>query len=484
MWWGKRTFVVHLGGVWGEVNPGAITVNDHSGGRRRNLTLDGDELMYMDFMKDIQDFMPRGKKVSSVTCILAGFLCPLGTDKQLMHMWESIMVENDYKYHLFVAYDDVVGLTQNWEENPSVMGVNQRKYEPSFRSILAVQYKSNIPTESTSNVHVEFISNVHVEPISNVHVQAMSNKHDNPNPIVQSTAESLGKIGSNLFQKEQNQERVNIPKVGQLVKGMEWRTMEECRKFFKSYGIDNTFSFKHNKNDKKRFYFRHMYKNFKKEFKVTNNFSESFNAWILKIRDKPLLHFIDKYIKAVMSLIHERRLLFKEMKEGDLVTFAIEVITKLEKKHNRYKVDGFDNDKYCATDPKSGKHFVVDLIAKTCSCMVWQLGGIPCVHAIAVIRPLSPSRESWSKWCSPYFHVEAFKGTYAGSIYPFDNEEDWGKLNYEDQYLPPPVERKARIPKKQRIRDEDEERASSTRKCKLCNNLGHNQITCPERPNK
>ncbi|KAF9594404.1 hypothetical protein IFM89_031006 [Coptis chinensis] len=185
-----------------------------------------------------------------------------------------------------------------------------------------------------------------------------------------------------------------------------------------------------------------------------------------------------------MSLIHERKLLSKEMKESDLVTSAIEVITKLEKKHNRYQVDGFDNDKYCATNPKYGKHFVVDLIAKTCSCMVWQLGGIRCVHAIAVIRPLRPSRESWSKWCNPYVHAEAFKGTYAGSIYPFDNEEDWGKLSYEDQYLPPPVERKAVRPKKQRIRDEDEERASSIRKCKLCNNPGHNQRTCPERPDK
>ncbi|KAF9604391.1 hypothetical protein IFM89_006400 [Coptis chinensis] len=53
----------------------------------------------------------------------------------------------------------------------------------------------------------------------------------------------------------------------------------------------------------------------------------------------------------------------------------------------------------------------------------------------------------------------------------------------KDQYLPPLVERKAGRPKKQRIRDEDEERASSTRKCKLCK-PGHNQRTCPERPNK
>ncbi|KAF9620889.1 hypothetical protein IFM89_015286, partial [Coptis chinensis] len=136
------------------------------------------------------------------------------------------------------------------------------------------------------------------------------------------------------------------------------------------------------------------------------------------------------------------------MKEGDLVTSATEVITKLQNKHNRYK-----------------------------------LGGIPCVHAIAVIRPLRPSRESWSNL---YFHAEAFKATYAGSIYPFDNEEDWGKVIMKINIYHHLLKEKLGDQKnKDRIRDEDEERASSTRKCTLCNNKpGHNQRTCPERPGK
>ncbi|KAF9602039.1 hypothetical protein IFM89_024796, partial [Coptis chinensis] len=79
---------------------------------------------------------------------------------------------------------------------------------------------------------------------------------------------------------------------------------------------------------------------------ITNNFSESFNSWILKIRDKSLVQFIDQYSLDVMKLIHERRIISQEL-----------------------------------------------------------------VHGIAVHFTMS----------SP------FKATYAGYIYPFDNEEEWDK---------------------------------------------------------
>ncbi|KAF9623690.1 hypothetical protein IFM89_003835 [Coptis chinensis] len=67
--------------------------------------------------------------------------------------------------------------------------------------------------------------------------------------------------------------------------------------------------------------------------------------------------------------------------------------------------------------------------------------GLPCVHAIAVIRPLMPRKESWARYCSPYYHVNAFRATYAGFIFPFDNEKDWGKVQPENHVNHPPLER-------------------------------------------
>ncbi|KAF9595309.1 hypothetical protein IFM89_038461 [Coptis chinensis] len=61
---------------------------------------------------------------------------------------------------------------------------------------------------------------------------------------------------------------------------------------------------------------------------VTSNFSESFNAWILKIRDKPLFQFVDKYTLSVMALMHDRRELGLELTDGDLVPVVTDVIKR------------------------------------------------------------------------------------------------------------------------------------------------------------
>ncbi|KAF9625246.1 hypothetical protein IFM89_020832, partial [Coptis chinensis] len=84
-------------------------------------------------------------------------------------------------------------------------------------------------------------------------------------------------------------------------------------------------------------------------------------------------------------------------------------------------------------------------------------------------------------YCSPFYNVQSFKAIYAGFIYPFDNEEDWDKVEIGDEVLPPPLERKSGRPRKQRIRDADEERPSKKRVCKLCHVPGHNKRTCPIR---
>ncbi|KAF9595627.1 hypothetical protein IFM89_001500 [Coptis chinensis] len=102
--------------------PGLFGLEEYSGGLRRVYSVEGDELNWMEFIKEIRMFV-RKKKVSSVQCILAGYLCPLSTDKQLMDMWENIMVESDNKFHLFVSYDyqNMQRMTQDWETNPRVI---------------------------------------------------------------------------------------------------------------------------------------------------------------------------------------------------------------------------------------------------------------------------------------------------------------------------------------------------------------------------
>ncbi|KAF9595217.1 hypothetical protein IFM89_037815 [Coptis chinensis] len=149
---------------------------------------------------------------------------------------------------------------------------------------------------------------------------------------------------------------------------------------------------------------------------ITSNCCESFNSWILKIRDKPLMQFVDKYTLTIMSLMYDRREIGDGLSEGDLVPVVQGVIEKLEAKYHRY--------------------------------------------------------------CSHYYTVESFRATYAGYIYPIANKEHWDKIKPKNVVLPPPNERRPGRPKKQRIRGNDEEKASGKRKCRNCGEVGHNSRTC------
>ncbi|KAF5182105.1 hypothetical protein FRX31_028308, partial [Thalictrum thalictroides] len=121
---------------------------------------------------------------------------------------------------------------------------------------------------------------------------------------------------------------------------------------------------------------------------------------------------------------YDRRMASREMPDNGLVPSCTYVIEKLMKKYNRYRIEGVSDHVFCAINLKSEKKFNVDLEAHTCACRVWDITGIPCVHAVAVIRQ---RRESWVKYCSPYFTVEKFRAAYAGFIFPIANEEEWGK---------------------------------------------------------
>ncbi|KAF9610675.1 hypothetical protein IFM89_023931 [Coptis chinensis] len=68
---------------------------------------------------------------------------------------------------------------------------------------------------------------------------------------------------------------------------------------------------------------------------VTSKCCESFNSWILKIRDKPLIQFVDKYTLTIMSLMYDRREIGVGLSEGDLVPAVQGVIEKLEAKYLR-----------------------------------------------------------------------------------------------------------------------------------------------------
>ncbi|KAF9588345.1 hypothetical protein IFM89_008775 [Coptis chinensis] len=209
---------------------------------------------------------------------------------------------------------------------------------------------------------------------------------------------------------------------------------------------------------------------------LTNNFSESFNNWILKIRDKPFVRFIDRYNLDLLNLVYERRELSMELVEGDVVPNVYFMIKKRELRHHWYEIKGVSDTEYLAINNKSGKRYNVDLGKFECSCIEWQMSGIPCAHAVAVIR-----KKRVEKWSSPYFSVEAFRELMQTIFIHLENIEDWEEIDDpEELVLPPEVASKVGRPRKQRIRGDDEP-PKTRRKCTKCGELGHNSITCDQR---
>ncbi|XP_062103067.1 uncharacterized protein LOC133814077 [Humulus lupulus] len=64
----------------------------------------------------------------------------------------------------------------------------------------------------------------------------------------------------------------------------------------------------------------------------------------------------------------------------------------------------------------------VNLMTKSCSCGIFQLIGIPCVHAVAATLE---HRVNIYYLCSSFYTIESWRDLYKETIYPTGNEDDW-----------------------------------------------------------
>ena len=126
-----------------------------------------------------------------------------------------------------------------------------------------------------------------------------------------------------------------------------------------------------------------------------------------------------------------------------------------------------------------------------CSCTLWQLAGIPCVHSVASI--ISINRKS-EEYVSLWFRKAKFQASYSTSIKPLNGSKMWLK----SPYLKPRPPKERRMPgrpvlKRKRHPSENEEnpsrrkhdpskivdgKGSRTMTCTKCQQKGHNQRKC------
>ncbi|GJX81222.1 pentatricopeptide repeat-containing protein [Tanacetum coccineum] len=78
--------------------------------------------------------------------------------------------------------------------------------------------------------------------------------------------------------------------------------------------------------------------------------------------------------------------------------------------------------------------FIVDEAANTCSCRMWQISGLPCVHAVACIFKLNKMVEPYVPKC---FKIEMFKQAYTQFMNPVEGITFWSDCTHLSRILGP-----------------------------------------------
>ncbi|KAL6544076.1 hypothetical protein OROGR_010573 [Orobanche gracilis] len=220
---------------------------------------------------------------------------------------------------------------------------------------------------------------------------------------------------------------------------------------------------------------------------LLNNISETFNSYIKDARDKPIITMLEMIRRQLMKRFHAKR--------DGMLSCKFSICPKIHEKLEASKKDAMNcivyvggNRTFEVSHCTDGNK-VVNLIERTCTCMKWQMTGIPCSHSVAAIFD---ERGKPQDYVDQIFSKGTFLKTYYWHIHPVPDKEDWPECNYDD-ILPPNVKIAPGRPKKKRIREEGEpsntykiSRKGTKIKCGNCKNEGHNAKTCkmPSNPNR
>ncbi|KAG8481110.1 hypothetical protein CXB51_025850 [Gossypium anomalum] len=126
---------------------------------------------------------------------------------------------------------------------------------------------------------------------------------------------------------------------------------------------------------------------------------------------------------------------------------------------------------------------VVDLVENSCSCRNWDLTGIPCMHALAVIHLKEEFPETYVQtWYTKQTQLQI----YSNFVNPVRGPKQWASLSNMLPILPPPLRRPPGKPTKVRRKEPNEpqttERLSKRGvveiRCSKCKKVGHNKRSC------
>ncbi|XP_077228540.1 uncharacterized protein LOC143861489 [Tasmannia lanceolata] len=204
--------------------------------------------------------------------------------------------------------------------------------------------------------------------------------------------------------------------------------------------------------------------------------SVSFNAIVKEAKTLPITSLVEHICGKTSNIFQHRR------KVGQTWTKRL---TSYGEKHVQL---AHEIGSKCTVNPLGVHVFevqsvgylnVVDLEARTCSCGVFQMIGLPCAHAMAAIgnKMLDPY-----DFCQPYFLAERYRDTYEEKIHQTLDRTQWQPSPDPLPLVLPPHAR--RMPGRPQTRKEKKLAVGAQNKCGLCGDFGHSRRTCKNSPKR
>lgn len=143
---------------------------------------------------------------------------------------------------------------------------------------------------------------------------------------------------------------------------------------------------------------------------LTSNFGDIFYSWASEAHELPITHMVDVIRAKITELIYARRS-DSEQWLGRLTPYMEEKLEKESLKVHTLQVMLSGGSIF---EVRGDSIEMVDIDRWDCSCKGWQLMGVPCCHAIAVIGCIGRSPY---EYCSRYLTVESYRLTYSEIIH-------------------------------------------------------------------
>ena len=138
---------------------------------------------------------------------------------------------------------------------------------------------------------------------------------------------------------------------------------------------------------------RHLFDTNCKTDLVVNNISEVFNRMILNVRNKPIRTMLEGIRNKLMVKYSGTREKV-ETARWEITPFYTEKLEESKKWSRECSVKNCEIGLWQVTS-RSGRVVAVDLRKHTCGCRKWDVTGIPCNHAVAVIMKIQQHPEDY-----------------------------------------------------------------------------------------